>query len=55
MHKIQVQMDQVLNMKPTTLNLIEKKLGSILQYIGTADHFLYITPVAQILRATINK
>ena len=44
-----------LNIKPTTLNLAEKKVGSTLDYTGTGDHFQNITPVAQTLRATINK
>ena len=34
---------------------IEEKVGSSLEYIGIEDHFLNITPVAQTLRATINK
>ena len=38
-----------------TLNLIEEKVGSIFECIGTGDHFLNITPVAQTLRETINK
>ena len=44
-----------LNIKPTTLNLTEEKVGSTLECIGTGDHFLNITPVAQTLRETINK
>ena len=44
-----------LNIKPTTLNLIEEKVGSTLEHIGTGDHFLNITPAAQTLRETINK
>ena len=44
-----------LNIMLTTLNLIEEKVGSIVEHIGTGDHFLNITPVAQILRETINK
>ena len=44
-----------LNIKPATLNLIEKKVGSTLECIGTGDHFLSKTPVAQTLRETINK
>ena len=39
----------------TTLNLIEEKVGSSLQCMGIGDHFLNIIPVAQTLRATINK
>ena len=29
-----------LNIKPGTLNLIEKKVGSSLEHIGTEDNFL---------------
>ena len=35
-----------LNIKPATLNLIEEKVGSTLEHIGTGDHVLNITPVA---------
>ena len=35
-----------LNIKPTTLNLIEEKMGSTLESIYTGDHFLNITSVA---------
>ena len=41
--------------KPTTLNLTDEKVESILEYIDTGDHFLNITPAAQTLRETINK
>ena len=44
-----------LNINPATLKLIEEKVGSSLQYKGTQDHFLNISPVEQTLRATINK
>ena len=44
-----------LNIKPVTLNLIEEKVGSTLERIGTGDHFLCITLVAQTLRETNNK
>ena len=53
MHKTQVQIE--LNIKPTTLNLIEEKVGSTLERIGTGYHFLNRTPAAQRLRETINK
>ena len=43
-----------LNIKPDTLNLIEEKLVSTLERIGTGNHFLNITPAAQTLRETIN-
>ena len=44
-----------LNIKPATLNLIEEKVRSIFECIGTGDHFLNITPAAQTVRETINK
>ena len=44
-----------LHIKPITLNLTEEKVGSTLEHIGTGDHFLNKTPVAQTLRETINK
>ena len=44
-----------LNIKSVILNLIEEKVESTLQHIGTGDHFLNITPVAQTLRETVNK
>ena len=44
-----------LNINLNTLNLIEEKVGSSLQHIGTGDHFLLRIPVAQTIRATMNK
>ena len=44
-----------LNIKPIRMNIIEEKVGSTLEHIGTGDHFLNITPGAQTLRETINK
>ena len=35
-----------LNIKPATLNLIEEKVGSTLEHIGTGNHFLNITPLS---------
>ena len=35
--------------------MIKENVGSSLQCMGTGDHFLNITPIAQTLRATINK
>ena len=46
MHKTHVQMDQDLNIKAATLNLIEEKVGNILEHIGTGNHFLNIASVA---------
>ena len=37
------------------MNLIEEKVGRSLQDIGTGDHFLSRTPVAQTIRETMNK
>jgi hypothetical protein len=47
--------DQRAQHKPYTLNLIEKKVGNILECIGTGDNFLNRTPMAQALRSTIGK
>ncbi|KAL6037860.1 hypothetical protein STEG23_028451 [Scotinomys teguina] len=44
-----------LKINPVTLNLIEEKVGSTLECIGTGDQFLNITPTAQTLSATINQ
>ena len=44
-----------LNINLTILNLIEEKVRSSLQHMGTGDHFLCIIPVAQSIRATMNK
>ena len=44
-----------LNIKSATLNLIEEKVGSTLERIGTGSHFLNRTPATQTLRETINK
>ena len=44
-----------ININPSTLNLIEEKVGSSLQDIGTGGHFLSRTPVAQTIRETMNK
>ena len=43
------------NIKPDTLNLIEKKIGSSLEIIGTGDNFLNRILIVQELRSTINK
>ena len=37
------------------MNLIEEKVGSSLQDIGTGDYFLGITPVAQTIRESMKK
>ena len=37
------------------MNLIEEKVRSSFEYLGTGDHFLNKTPVALILRESINK
>ena len=36
-----------LNIKPTTVNLIEEKIGGSLEHIDTGDNFLNISPVPQ--------
>ena len=44
-----------LNIKPDTLNIIEEKVGSSFEHIGTKGNFLNRIPIAQALRTTINK
>ena len=44
-----------LNIKTTTLTLIEEKVKSTLECNSTEDHFLNITPASQTLREAINK
>ena len=44
-----------LNIKPDTLNLIEKKVGNTLECINSGDNFLNKTPMAQVLRSIIGK
>ena len=53
--KLKSKCTKDLNIKPTTLNLIEEKVESTLERIGTGDHFLNMTLAAQTLRETINK
>ena len=53
--KLKSKWIKVLNVKQATLDLTEEKVGSTLEYFGTGDHFLNITPVAQTLTETINK
>ena len=43
------------NINSVTLNLIEEKVGRILECIVREDHFPNITPEAQKLTVTINK
>ncbi|KAL6038780.1 hypothetical protein STEG23_010303, partial [Scotinomys teguina] len=43
------------NINSFPLNMIEEKVGRTLECIGTGDHFLNITPIAQTLTAIINK
>ena len=50
MQKTQNQVDQDLNTNPVPLNLIENKVGSILEHINTGDYFLNTTAVTQTLR-----
>ena len=43
------------NIKPDTLNLIEKKLGKTLEDMGTEENFLNRIPIAYALRSRIDK
>jgi hypothetical protein len=44
-----------LNIKPDTLNLIEKKVRKSIELIGTGGNFLNRTPMAHALRPRIDK
>jgi hypothetical protein len=44
-----------INIKPVTLNLIEKKVGKSLKFIGTWGNFLNRTPMAHALSMIIDK
>ena len=44
-----------LNIKPVALNLIEEKVGSILEGVSTGYYFLNITLAVLKLKLTINK
>ena len=53
--KIKSKWIKDINISLSTLNLIEEKVGSSLQDMGTGDHFLGRTPVAQTIRESMNK
>jgi hypothetical protein len=53
--KTQVQVNQRQQLKPDTLNLIEKKVGNSLVCIGTGDNFPNRTLTLHTLCSTINK
>jgi len=40
---------------PEKLNIIEEKVGKDLEYLGTGENFLKRTPMAYVLKATIDK
>jgi hypothetical protein len=40
LHKIQVHVDQRINIKPDTLNHIKKKVENSLEHIGKGENFL---------------
>jgi hypothetical protein len=44
-----------LNIKPDTLNLIEKKVRKSLEKIGIGENFLNISPKAHALRSSVDK
>jgi hypothetical protein len=53
--KLQSELIEYINIKPDTLNLIEKKVGNSLELTGTGESFLSRTPVTRALRSTIDK
>ena len=44
-----------LHIKPHTLKVIEEKVGTNLEHVGTREKFLNRTPMAYALRTRINK
>ena len=48
-------MDQDLNIKPNTLNLIQEKVLKSHEVIGVRENFLNRTPMAYTLRSSIDK
>jgi hypothetical protein len=52
LHKTQVDVDQGLQHKTRSLNLIAEKVGNSLELIGTRDNFLKRTPKVQALKST---
>ena len=54
LHKIQVQVDKDLSIKPDILNLTEEKVVKSLEHIGTGDNFLNRPPMAQALRSRVD-
>ena len=44
--KLKPKLVKDLNINPNSLSLIEEKVGSTLEHIGTGDLFINITPVA---------
>ena len=55
MYKTQVQMDKRPQCKSDHTGPDRRESGNSLQCMGTGDHYLYITPVDQALRAAIDK
>jgi len=53
--KLKFKWIKELRVKPDTLNLIEKKGGNSFEHIGTRETFLNRSPMAQVLRSTIDK
>ena len=55
MHKIKSKGIKDLNIKLDTLSLTEKNVGNNLELMGIGGNFLNRTPMAQVVRQTINK
>jgi hypothetical protein len=54
-NKLKSKWIKEINIKPDTLNLIEKKVGKSLELIGTGGNLLNITPMAHVLTSRIDK
>jgi len=55
LYKTQAKWIKDLNVKPVTLNLVEKKVGKNLKLIDIGGNIPNRTPMVQALRSTINK
>jgi hypothetical protein len=47
--------DKERNIEPDELNIIEEKMGTNLEHIGTGENFLNRTTMVHALRSTIEK
>ena len=53
--KLKFKWIKELHIKPSTLKLLDEKVGKTLEHIGTGENFLNRTPMARALRSKIDK